>query len=280
MIIMNFSSLLFFFATSLALRGLGLIGLSLFLFLIVLTDEVSPAPVAVILSSLSFGILLRFRRFRGTFYPGVISALITVVSVVVLFAIIDLEGLTGWTEELRRVMMEALDKSYLRLQEVGLFGLEDMVQVKKAMSGMVDVMLKLLPAAIFINIVIAGAICVFIFGFFDQSSRPLPVTGELKYFTFSDIFVWGLIVGLFSFVIPFPEPIGLILLNVLTVIVLFYLLRGLAVGVFWLRDKGLSHLFIGAMYMFLFLVMPPVFILSLFIPGILDTWFDFRSLGK
>jgi uncharacterized protein YybS (DUF2232 family) len=63
------------------------------------------------------------------------------------------------------------------------------------------------------------------------------------------------------------------------VIVCLYLLRGLAVGLYWLKAKGLSMVLIGALYMFLFFVLPPAFLLCLLIPGLLDTWFDFRSLG-
>ncbi len=280
LVVMHVSSLIFFFATSRALRGLGLIGLSLFLFMIVWTDEISPAPVAVILSSFSFGILLRSRFFEGSFYPGVISGLITVLSVVILFALNDIEGLMGWTDELRVVMMETMEKSQLRLQEVGLLELDEMVEVKEVMTGMVDLMLNLLPAVVFINILLAGILGLLIFSFFGQNGHPLPVVGELKYFAFSDIFVWGLIAGLLSAVIPLPESVGIVLFNVLAVIVLFYLVRGLAVGLFWLRNKGLSNLSIWAIYLFLFLVLPPVFFLSLFLPGLLDTWFDFRALGS
>jgi hypothetical protein len=280
LVIMHVSSLIFLFSTSRALRGLGLIGLSLFLFMIVWTDEISPAPAAIILSSFSFGILLRLRLFEGSFYPGVMSGLITVLSVVILFVLNDIGGLMGWVDELKMVMMETMDKSHLRLQEVGLLELDEMIEVKEVMTGMVDLMLNLLPAAVFINILLASILGLLIFGFFGQSGHPLPVVGELKYFAFSDIFVWGLIAGLFSAVIPLPESAGIILFNVLAVAVLFYLVRGMAVGLFWLRNKGLSNLSIWAIYLFLFLVLPPVFFLALFLPGLLDTWFDFRSLGE
>jgi hypothetical protein len=280
LVILNLSSLLFFLATSRAQRGLGLFGLVLFIFLFIQAGEFSPPPLVIIFSGLSFALLLRSGQFRGSFYPALASGLITIVFVLVLFALVNWQGLTGWIDELSGFMKEALERSYLHLQEAEVFELQELVKIKGAMGGIVQSIMTLLPGIVYINIMLANVLCLIIFRFLTKNGYHLPATGELKYFSFSDTFVWGLIAGLASLFLPLPQTVKIVFMNVLMVIVSIYLLRGLAVGVYWLQIRGLSSILIGVMYVFLFFLLPPAFFVCLFFPGLLDTWFDFRSLSK
>jgi hypothetical protein len=280
LVLMHVSSLLVFFGTTSALKGIGLLGLSLFSFLVVRAGEMSPGTLAIGLSSVLFAVILRSGRFRRTFYPAAVNGLATIVIVMTSFALVRPGGLATWVDGLRSVMTEAMDNSYSHFKDAGVLNLDELVQLKEAMTGLVNLMITLVPAVAFINILLAGALSLLLFKLLTSSRKTLPETTDLKYFSFSDTFVWGLILGLASLVIPLPRPVTIVLLNVLTVATLLYLLRGLAVGVYWLRGKGLSPIFIGAIYAFLFGVLMPVFLLSLFLPGVLDTWYDFRSMGK
>jgi hypothetical protein len=280
LIFVNISSLLLFFAINPVFRGIGLLGLLLFLFLIVRVGDLTPPGVAIMLSGITFGSLLRFAGFKKTFNTAIMTGFITLLAVAVTFAAVDLEGLSAWIEGLRSIMTEAMDMSYLRLQEAGLFELDEMVKIKEAMNGVVDLMVILIPAVAFINVMLAGALGLLLFGLLTRNHHLLPEMRALRYFSFSDAFIWGLIAGLLSLVIPLPSVMNLLFLNVLVIIVAFYLLRGLAVGIFWLQGKGFSTFLVGALYLFLFALLPPIFFLILFLPGLLDTWYDFRSLGE
>ncbi len=280
LIVLNISSLLFCLSRTRAQKGLGLSGLTVTVILFLRAGEFSPPPLVMLFSGLSFALLLRYRLFGSPFYLALLSGLISIVSVLVLFAALDWGGLTGWIDELSMFMKEALDKSFLRLQEADVFEPEELSRFKGSTGGIVLFIMTLLPGIVFINTILANILCLIIFRFLIKSSYPIPATGELKYFSFSDTFVWCLIAGLVSLFLPLPGAVKIVFQNVLMVVVAFYLLRGLAVGVYWLRGKGLSPILIGVMYVFLFLLLPPAFFVCLFIPGLLDTWFDFRALSE
>ena len=280
LIAVHVCSLLFFFTTRAALRGIGLFGLTVFFYLIVRAGEISPAPAAVLVSGLAFGSVLRLRRFRTAFYPSLLSAVIALILVSGAFLLVNRDGLVGWIGEVHDLFLDALETSFVRLQKTGAFGIEELVQFKSALNGIADWMVSLIPAAACLNMLLAGVIAVDLFHLLPVGDDLLPRTRELEHFSFDDSFVWGLILGLLSVILPLPQTVRTVLLNVFALIFLFYLLRGMAVGVFWLRKRGLSTFAIVAVYAFLFALLPPLFILSLLLPGVLDTWFDFRSPGE
>ncbi len=281
LIVINLSSLLFFLSGKATSRGAGLVGLCLFVFLSARSNGFSPAPLAVVVAGLSFGAILKYARFNTSFYPAVLSGLITVVSVVVLYALFDPGGLNGWVTGLRELMGKAMEESHLRLQDAGVLGVEELAGISDAMDGMVDVIVELLPAIVFMNIFLSGVLSVMILRLVTRGGCPLPRAGRtFSRFSFNDAFIWGIILGLLALLFPLPSLMDMVLLNVLTMSFIFYLLRGLAVGIFWLKGKGLSTVIIGSIYTFVFLVLPPLLIVCLFVPGLLDTWFNFRALGS
>jgi hypothetical protein len=54
----------------------------------------------------------------------------------------------------------------------------------------------------------------------------------------------------------------------------------MGVGIYWLQRRGLSPLLIVLVAFLVFILLPPIFFISLFLPGLLDTWYDFRSMEK
>jgi len=278
LILAHISALLLFFAESRAARGIGFLGLAAFVYLIARAGGISPDSMAILTSSILFGLLLRFRRFGTVFYPSLQSGLVTLILVMALFLLFDREGLAAWTGEIREVMQEALEASFTRIQETGAFGLEELVELKGTLSGVVELMITLLPAIVCLNLLLAGVIGLKLLHLLRIGVSPLlPETRELRFFSFSDAFIWGLIAGLLSLILPLPDSVRTILFNLLALAFTLYLFRGLAVGIFWLRKRGLSMVGIGAIYAFLFALLPPLFIICLLIPGVLDTWFDFRT---
>ncbi len=280
LILVQVSSLLFFFADSHTVRGLGFLGLAGFIYLAARTGAHSPDSMAILSSGVVFGLLLRLGRFGTVFYPSLLTGVITLILVTAAFMLFDRDGLLGWTEEIHAVMQDALETSFARIQKTGAFGLEELVGLKSAMSGIVELMMTLIPVAVCLNLLLAGIISIKLFHLFRVPGPSLPRPKELRYFSFNDAFIWGLITGLLSLVLPLPDSIRAILLNVLTLVTLLYLFRGLAVGIFWLRKRGFSMMGIGAAYAFLFALLPPLFIICLLLPGVLDTWYDFRAAGE
>ncbi len=277
LILVQVSSLLFFFADKQNLRGLGLLGLAGFIFLTVRAGEISPDSTAILASSVLFGLLLRFRHFGTVFYPSLQTSVITLILVTIVFLLFDRDGLLGWTGEIHAILQDALESSFARVQNTGAFELEELVELKNALGGIVELMMTLIPAAVCMNLLLAGVISLKLFHLLRIGDSRLPQTREVRYFSFDDTFIWGLISGLLSLVLPLPDLIRAVLLNILALAILLYLFRGLAVGIFWLRKRGLSTIGIGAAYAFLFALLPPLFIICLLLPGVLDTWFDFRA---
>jgi len=280
LIIMDVSSLLVFLSSSVALRGLGLLGFGLYSVVFFQMGAWSPASMLVLVSSLSFGYLLRMDRFRGVMFPAVASGLIALVSVWTFSTVSGGDRLSGWVEGYETEMRGAIDRSLVQLEEAGVVEMDELVKVKESMEELVGVMVRLLPAIVFIDLLLAATLGTIIFGLVSRENRLTPRVRELKYFSFPDILVWALIVGLIFLLLPLPRSVLSVLLNVLVVIVIFYILRGMGVGIYWLQRRGLSPLLIVLVAFLVFILLPPIFFISLFLPGLLDTWYDFRSMEK
>jgi hypothetical protein len=280
LVALDLCALFLFLSTEPVPRGMGLIGIIAVTWIAQAGQEgITPVLPAILVSSMAFAAILRFGRFDSALRPAVAAALAALALVSAGFALLDPGGLTGWIDGLSGMLTEAMDASFRHLQAMNVFAVDELVEFRRAMDGTVEFMVALVPGAAFINLVLANVLGVRIFGLLHRGGRPLPPSRPLTAFSFSDGLVWGLIAGLLPAILPLPAVAGTLLLNVLMVVVCLYLLRGLAVGVFWLRGKGFSTFMIGAMYLFLFFVLPPAFLAGLFLPGLLDTWFDFRSLG-
>jgi uncharacterized protein YybS (DUF2232 family) len=112
---------------------------------------------------------------------------------------------------------------------------------------------------------------------FQKNGMWYPDFGDLSRWKMHDKFVWLLIISGIFVLIPFGA-LKIVGLNVLVLLLLFYLFQGLSIVQFYCNKKSIP-LFIRIIGYFL--IFAQQFLLLLVIGlGVIDVWADFRKLGK
>lgn len=112
---------------------------------------------------------------------------------------------------------------------------------------------------------------------FQKNGMWYPDFGDLSRWKMHDKFVWLLIIAGIFVLVPFGA-LKIVGLNVLVLLLLFYLFQGLSIIQFYCKKKSIP-LFIRVIgYSLIF---AQQFLLLLVIGlGVIDVWADFRKLGK
>jgi uncharacterized protein YybS (DUF2232 family) len=112
---------------------------------------------------------------------------------------------------------------------------------------------------------------------FQKNGMWYPDFGDLSRWKMHDKFIWLLIVSGILVLVPFGT-LKIVGLNVLVLLLLFYLFQGLSIVQFYCNKKSIP-LFIRVIGYFL--IFAQQFLLLLVIGlGVIDVWADFRKLGK
>jgi hypothetical protein len=114
-----------------------------------------------------------------------------------------------------------------------------------------------------------------------QRLGPRPLGEPLapfREFRFADAWVWGMVGAIAVWITPLFAGLRTAALNVLVVLIAFYLLRGAAIAVAFAGVAGLSPaVLVGSLVISAALALPLLFILpGLATLGVSDTWLEFR----
>lgn len=130
----------------------------------------------------------------------------------------------------------------------------------------------LAPAMLALESLASLAIAWAVYHRFGRARVGAPLA-PLRAFTFHEAFVWGIIAGLLVIVVPMPESIRVIGLNLLVFFGALYVLRGLGV-LLWFLSPGRWMLVLWTIVVVLFLQVVGAVALAV---GIGDTWLDWRN---
>ena len=145
-------------------------------------------------------------------------------------------------------------------------------QVESQFTELPKAARTLIPAMLALESLAAMAIAWAVYHRFGRARLGAPLSG-LRAFSFHEAFVWGVIAGLLVIVVPMPEVIRVIGVNLLVFFGALYVLRGLGV-LLWFLSPGRWMLVVWTIVLVLFLQVIGAVALAV---GIGDTWLDWRN---
>ncbi len=145
-------------------------------------------------------------------------------------------------------------------------------QVESQFTELPKAARTLVPALLALESLAALAIAWAVYHRFGRARIGAPLA-SIRDLTFHEAFVWGIIAGLLVIVVPMPEVIRVIGLNVLVFFGALYVLRGLGV-LLWFLSPGRWMLVLWTIVVVLFLQVVGAVALAV---GIGDTWLDWRN---
>ena len=154
-----------------------------------------------------------------------------------------------------------------------------MEKLKEQMPQMIDLMLQLLPALLFLSFVFIVLINILYLGrrFPEQRSRWFTLRA-LREWKGPEPLVWGLIASGFALFIPNLGWLWTVALNLVLVISASYFAQGLAVIAFFFHKNNVPRFLRGLTYVLI--VFQQIFTLLVVGLGLFDLWGDFRRLRK
>ncbi len=143
----------------------------------------------------------------------------------------------------------------------------------RIMHATADAALVLYPALLALQ---GLAVCALAWALYHRLSRTRigPPLGRLRNFAFGDQLVWGLVGGAGLALLPALSPLQRLGLNLLAFFGVLYILRGVAVVVWFLSGRGRL---LKAGMLAAAVLAGPIAPVAAFGVGVGDTWFDWRS---
>ena len=180
--------------------------------------------------------------------------------------------------DLRTSLTQQLE-SAVRVQEKMGLSQESLELLKEQAPQIVEMMLRLLPALLFLSFALVVLINILYVGRRFPERREqwfsLPFLREWKS---PEPLVWGLIASGFVLFVPGFAGLRAVALNVLLVIGACYFAQGLAVIAFFFHKNNVPRFLRGLTYVLI--IFQQIFTLLVVGLGLFDLWGDFRRLGK
>jgi len=230
--------------------------------------------VFALMAGLILGLLGRVR---------VIENLIVIVAAVLLAATAGLSfyfygSWQAMFADFRAALIEQF-ASAMRLQEQMGMPQESLQMFRERSPQIVETMLQLLPALLFLSFGFITLINILYLGrrFAEHRARWF-ILEHLREWKGPEPLVWGLIGCGFALFVPGLEAVRAVALNGLVVIGAFYFAQGLAVIAYFFHKNNVPRFLRGMTY--LLIVFQQIFTLLVVGLGLFDLWGDFRRLRK
>jgi uncharacterized protein YybS (DUF2232 family) len=167
----------------------------------------------------------------------------------------------------------------MRVHEKMGFPQESLELLRERMPQVVETLLQLLPALVFVSLAVTVLINVILVcrRFPERRSEWLSID-TLREWKGPEPMVWGLIACGFALFIPGLDWSKIIAINVLVVIGTCYFAQGLAIIAFFFHKNNVPRFLRGLTYMLIFF--QQIFTLLVIGLGLFDLWGDFRKLRK
>jgi uncharacterized protein YybS (DUF2232 family) len=180
--------------------------------------------------------------------------------------------------DLRTSLTQQLE-SAVRVQEKMGLSQESLELLKEQAPQIIEMMLRLLPALLFLSFALVVLINILYVGRRFPERREqwfsLPFLREWKT---PEPLVWGLIASGFVLFVPGFAGLRALAMNVLVVIGACYFAQGLAVIAFFFHKNNVPRFLRGLTYVLI--IFQQIFTLLVVGLGLFDLWGDFRRLGK
>jgi len=181
-------------------------------------------------------------------------------------------------EEFRRSTSQQI-ASAMRMHEKMGFPSESMQLLKEQSPQMIEAMLQILPALVFLGLALMVLINIlFLCRRFPARRTEWLSVANLREWKAPEPLVWGLIACGFSLFVPGLEAVRAVALNLLLLLAACYFAQGLAVIAFFFHKNHVPRFLRGITYVLI--VFQQIFTLMVVGLGLLDLWGNFRRLGK
>lgn len=181
-------------------------------------------------------------------------------------------------QDLRANLNDSL-ASAIQMQEQMGFPAENVALLKERAPQIVEMILQLLPAALYIGL---GLVVLFNVLFlcrrFPEHREEWLGGANLREWKAPDFLVWGLIACGFVMFVPGVELLKILAANLLLVIGVCYFFHGLAIVAYYFHKNSVPRFVRGIVY--IFIVFQQIFTLLVVGLGVFDLWLDFRRLKK
>lgn len=181
-------------------------------------------------------------------------------------------------EEFRSSIAQQIDSAIAMHEKMG-WPVENLQTVKEQSPQVIELMLQILPALIFLGLAFVVLVNVLLLcrRFPARREEWLALT-NLREWKAPEPLVWGLIACGFSLFVPGLEGLRAAALNLLLLLAACYFAQGLAVIAFFFHKNNVPRFLRGITY--ILIVFQQIFTLLVVGLGLFDLWANFRRLGK
>jgi uncharacterized protein YybS (DUF2232 family) len=181
-------------------------------------------------------------------------------------------------QDLRGNLNDSLAAAVQMQEKMG-FPQENIELLKERAPQVVEIVLQLLPAAVFISLglIVLFNILLLCRRFPEKREQWMTLTSLLTWKA-PDVLVWPLIASGFAMFLPGFVLLKAFAANFLLVIAVCYFFQGLAIVAYFFNKNSVPRFVRGIVY--IFIVFQQIFTLLVVGLGLFDLWADFRRLKK
>jgi uncharacterized protein YybS (DUF2232 family) len=255
--------------------GWAVAGVAFLLFLIFAGEDLAFIyGLFAVMAGLLLSLLGRIRAIE--YLVGSIAAVMLAIG-----AGLSLYFYRSWAimfKELRSALMHQLDAAVHLQEKMGL-AQESLELLRDQAPQIVEMMLRLLPALLFLTFALVVLINILYLGRrFPERREQWFLPKLLREWKSPEPLVWGLITCGFVLFVPGLSDFRSVALNILLVIGACYFAQGLAVIAFFFHKNNVPRFLRGLTYVLI--IFQQIFTLLVVGLGLFDLWGDFRRLGK